>query len=98
MIPFRVYPDARSRSVLVFENLRPAKDERLARVVGRHLDATSFESFFDALENLSIQDQLSLQNAGDDFFGHVVFSWTKPANGDEQRRSFERSAHGFIQV
>ena len=84
---------------LLFSRIsEPGEDQRLPRIVGRHLDASRFEPALQSCQNFVIQNELALQHPGNDFSRDVVFGRAQAADGDENRRALERAAHGVLQI
>ena len=98
MIAVGADPESGRSAVLVFEHIGAGQDQRLPRIVLRHFDAARLESLLDRLEARVIEDQLTLQNARNDFLGDVVFRGPQPADGDDDRRSFKASSQRLFQI
>src|SRR6185503_18852751 len=98
MISSGANPESRSRSVLVFENVRSGEDERLTRVVLRHFNAACLESFLDRFQARIVEHELTLKDTRHDFLGDIVFCGSEPADRDDDGCAFETSAQSLIQI
>jgi hypothetical protein len=95
---FSAFTHRPGAAVLVVEHIRPSQDQRLPRVVGRHLDSPPFESPLDTGENFVIQHELAVQNARHHFLGDIVFCRSESADRNQQRSALERTVNRPFEI
>ena len=92
MIFLRPQPETRRCAILIFENLRSRRDERLPCIVRLHFNATRLVAALQPRENVIVEHELPLEDSSHNFSGQVIFGRAETADGDENRRAIHGAA------
>ena len=84
--------------MVVFQDVRTGRYQRLAGVVGRHLHTARFESALEPGDDFVVEHQLALQHARDDLPGDIVLGGPESTDRNKDRCAVQRSANGVFEV